>query len=78
MPEISAREVIAAIAECAFKTTEMPLILSFENHCTIDQQAIIAGYCRELFGDCLLETPLESHKVRHYTHVQYTHMCGKA
>ena len=27
------QDVIEAIAECAFKTTEYPVILSFENHC---------------------------------------------
>lgn len=55
--------MIEAIAESAFKTSEYPVILSFENHCNPRQQAKIAGYCREFFGDMLLDTPLESHKV---------------
>lgn len=37
------------------------VILSFENHCNPRQQAKIASYCRELFGDLLLERPLDSH-----------------
>ncbi|XP_078036358.1 phospholipase C at 21C isoform X2 [Augochlora pura] len=63
VPEISAREVIEAIAESAFKTSEYPVILSFENHCNPRQQAKIAQYCRELFGEMLLDAPLESHKL---------------
>ncbi|XP_012236711.1 phospholipase C at 21C isoform X2 [Bombus vancouverensis nearcticus] len=63
VPEISARDVIEAIAESAFKTSEYPVILSFENHCNPRQQAKIAQYCRELFGEMLLDAPLESHKL---------------
>ncbi|XP_076766451.1 phospholipase C at 21C isoform X3 [Xylocopa sonorina] len=63
VPEIYARDVIEAIAESAFKTSEYPVILSFENHCNPRQQAKIAQYCRELFGEMLLDAPLESHKL---------------
>lgn len=55
--------MIEAIAESAFKTSEYPVVLSFENHCNQRQQAKIAQYCRELFGEMLLDAPLESHKV---------------
>lgn len=55
--------MIEAIAESAFKTSDYPVILSFENHCNPRQQAKIAQYCRELFGEMLLDAPLESHKV---------------
>lgn len=60
VPEISAKEVIEGIAESAFKTSEWPVVLSFENHCNPRQQAKIAGYCREFFGDMLLDSPLET------------------
>ncbi|KAI4489453.1 hypothetical protein M0802_011125 [Mischocyttarus mexicanus] len=63
VPEIQARDVIEAIAESAFKTSDFPVILSFENHCNPRQQAKIAQYCRELFDDMLLDVPLESHKL---------------
>ncbi|XP_015596066.1 1-phosphatidylinositol 4,5-bisphosphate phosphodiesterase classes I and II isoform X2 [Cephus cinctus] len=63
VPEIYARDVIEAIAESAFKTSEFPVILSFENHCNPRQQAKIAQYCREYFGEMLLDAPLESHKL---------------
>ncbi|XP_050724739.1 1-phosphatidylinositol 4,5-bisphosphate phosphodiesterase classes I and II-like isoform X3 [Eriocheir sinensis] len=61
VPEISAKEVIESIAESAFKTSEWPVVLSFENHCNPRQQAKIAGYCREFFGDMLLDSPLENY-----------------
>lgn len=60
MPDISAKEVLEAIAESAFKTSDFPVILSFENHCNPRQQAKIANYCREIFGDMLLDAPLEA------------------
>uniref|UniRef100_A0A182PPS9 1-phosphatidylinositol 4,5-bisphosphate phosphodiesterase n=1 Tax=Anopheles epiroticus TaxID=199890 RepID=A0A182PPS9_9DIPT len=61
VPEICAKDVLEAIAETAFKTSEFPVILSFENHCNPRQQAKIANYCREIFGDMLLDRPLDSH-----------------
>lgn len=63
VPEISAKEVLEAIAESAFKTSDYPVILSFENHCNPRQQAKIANYCRDIFGDMLLSEPLETHKL---------------
>lgn len=38
VPEIVAKDVLEAIAESAFKTSEYPVILSFENHCNPRQQ----------------------------------------
>ncbi|RVE52618.1 hypothetical protein evm_002737 [Chilo suppressalis] len=63
VPEISAKEVLEAIAESAFKTSDYPVILSFENHCNPRQQAKIANYCRDIFGDMLLDRPLDSHQL---------------
>uniref|UniRef100_A0A8C7JQQ2 1-phosphatidylinositol 4,5-bisphosphate phosphodiesterase n=1 Tax=Oncorhynchus kisutch TaxID=8019 RepID=A0A8C7JQQ2_ONCKI len=63
--EISFKEVIEAIAECAFKTSPFPVILSFENHVdSPKQQAKMAEYCRSIFGDMLLTDPLEKYPVR--------------
>ncbi|XP_045768316.1 1-phosphatidylinositol 4,5-bisphosphate phosphodiesterase classes I and II [Maniola jurtina] len=63
VPEISAKEVLEAIAESAFKTSDFPVILSFENHCNPRQQAKIANYCRDIFGEMLLDKPLDSHQL---------------
>ncbi|RXN34957.1 1-phosphatidylinositol 4,5-bisphosphate phosphodiesterase beta-1 isoform X1 [Labeo rohita] len=60
--EISFKEVIEAIAESAFKTSPLPVILSFENHVdSPKQQAKMAEYCRSIFGDALLTDPLEKY-----------------
>ncbi|CAL8313311.1 unnamed protein product [Lota lota] len=60
--EISFKEVIEAIAECAFKTSPFPVLLSFENHVdSPKQQAKMAEYCRSIFGDALLTDPLEKY-----------------
>lgn len=63
VPEVSAKEVLEAIAESAFKTSDYPVVLSFENHCNPRQQAKIANYCRDIFGEMLLVEPLESHRL---------------
>ena len=57
------QDVIEAIAESAFKTSDYPVILSFENHCNTKQQAKIAQYCREFFGPMLLDEPVEGFPV---------------
>ncbi|XP_078086490.1 1-phosphatidylinositol 4,5-bisphosphate phosphodiesterase beta-1 [Mustelus asterias] len=60
--EICFKEVIEAIAECAFKTSPYPVILSFENHVdSPKQQAKMAEYCRAIFGDALLMEDLEKY-----------------
>lgn len=63
VPDISAKEVLEAIAESAFKTSDFPVVLSFENHCNPRQQAKIANYCREIFGEMLMDVPIENYKV---------------
>lgn len=62
--EIVLKEVLEAIADSAFKTSEYPVVLSFENHCSPKQQAKIAMYCRKIFGDMLLAEPLTSHPLK--------------
>ena len=52
------QDVIYAIRDCAFVTSEYPVILSFENHCSRQQQYKMAKYCDEIFGDMLLKEPL--------------------
>ncbi|XP_053568138.1 1-phosphatidylinositol 4,5-bisphosphate phosphodiesterase beta-1 isoform X1 [Bombina bombina] len=60
--EISFKEVIEAIAECAFKTSPFPILLSFENHVdSPKQQAKMAEYCKQIFGDGLLTEHLEKY-----------------
>ncbi|XP_062864064.1 1-phosphatidylinositol 4,5-bisphosphate phosphodiesterase beta-4 [Trichomycterus rosablanca] len=53
------KDVIQAIKETAFVTSEYPIILSFENHCSRHQQYKLARYCEDIFGDVLLKQPLD-------------------
>ncbi|XP_046367944.1 1-phosphatidylinositol 4,5-bisphosphate phosphodiesterase eta-2-like isoform X2 [Haliotis rufescens] len=47
------RDVIMAIKDYAFKATPYPLTLSLENHCSIDQQKVMAKHLTEILGDML-------------------------
>ncbi|KJE92479.1 hypothetical protein CAOG_08700 [Capsaspora owczarzaki ATCC 30864] len=51
-------DVLKAIKTYAFKASPYPVILSFENHCSIPQQVIIAKYLRSIFHDALLDNYL--------------------
>ncbi|KAM8947158.1 1-phosphatidylinositol 4,5-bisphosphate phosphodiesterase beta-4 isoform 2-T2 [Pelodytes ibericus] len=59
--DILFKDVIQAIKDTAFVTSEYPVILSFENHCSKYQQYKMSKYCEEIFGDLLLKMPLETH-----------------
>uniref|UniRef100_A0A8C5GJJ0 Phosphoinositide phospholipase C n=1 Tax=Gouania willdenowi TaxID=441366 RepID=A0A8C5GJJ0_GOUWI len=58
--DILFKDVIQAIKETAFVTSDYPVILSFENHCSKPQQYKMARYCEDAFGDLLLKQPLEN------------------
>ncbi|XP_066524106.1 1-phosphatidylinositol 4,5-bisphosphate phosphodiesterase beta-4 isoform X2 [Hoplias malabaricus] len=53
------KDVIQAFKETAFVSSEYPVILSFENHCSRHQQYKLARYCEDIFGNMLLKQPLE-------------------
>lgn len=61
--DILFKDVIQAIRETAFVTSDYPVILSFENHCSKPQQYKMAKYCDEIFGDLLLKHPLENYPI---------------
>ncbi|RXN31372.1 1-phosphatidylinositol 4,5-bisphosphate phosphodiesterase delta-4-like protein [Labeo rohita] len=52
--KILLKDVITTIANYAFKASEYPLIVSIENHCSIEQQEVMARYFRDILGDMLL------------------------
>ncbi|KAG1691076.1 1-phosphatidylinositol 4,5-bisphosphate phosphodiesterase beta-4 [Nymphon striatum] len=56
--DILLRDVVYAIRDCAFVTSEYPIILSLENHCSKAQQFKMAKYFDEIFGDLFLKEPL--------------------
>ncbi|XP_065266914.1 1-phosphatidylinositol 4,5-bisphosphate phosphodiesterase eta-1 isoform X1 [Emys orbicularis] len=47
------RDVVEAINKNAFVKNEFPVVLSIENHCSIQQQKKIAQYLMEIFSDKL-------------------------
>ncbi|XP_063079505.1 1-phosphatidylinositol 4,5-bisphosphate phosphodiesterase beta-4-like isoform X2 [Engraulis encrasicolus] len=57
--DILFKDVIVAIKETAFVTSDYPVILSFENHCSKPQQYKMAKYCEDIFGDLLLKGALD-------------------
>ncbi|XP_054474606.1 1-phosphatidylinositol 4,5-bisphosphate phosphodiesterase beta-4-like [Anoplopoma fimbria] len=61
--DILFKDVIQAIRDTAFVTSDYPVILSFENHCSKPQQYKMAKYCEEIFGEFLLKQPLENYPI---------------
>uniref|UniRef100_A0A671UQU4 Phosphoinositide phospholipase C n=1 Tax=Sparus aurata TaxID=8175 RepID=A0A671UQU4_SPAAU len=57
--KIKFEDVVKAINEHAFVTSEFPVILSIEEHCPLEQQRQMARIFREVFGDKLLSEPVE-------------------
>ncbi|XP_044225165.1 1-phosphatidylinositol 4,5-bisphosphate phosphodiesterase delta-1b isoform X1 [Thunnus albacares] len=52
------KDVITAIKEYAFKTSDYPVILSLENHCCVEQQAVMAHHMSSILGSALVTSPL--------------------
>ncbi|KAJ7324639.1 hypothetical protein JRQ81_017659 [Phrynocephalus forsythii] len=47
------KDVVEVINKNGFVNNEFPIILSIENHCSVQQQKKIAQYLKEIFGDKL-------------------------
>uniref|UniRef100_A0A0N5BGB9 1-phosphatidylinositol 4,5-bisphosphate phosphodiesterase n=1 Tax=Strongyloides papillosus TaxID=174720 RepID=A0A0N5BGB9_STREA len=58
------KDVIKAIAETAFVNSDYPVILSFENHCSLKQQQVMAQHCRNILGDLLLSEALSEYPIK--------------
>ncbi|XP_055753172.1 1-phosphatidylinositol 4,5-bisphosphate phosphodiesterase delta-3-A-like [Salvelinus fontinalis] len=58
------KEVIETIAQYAFKASPYPLILSLENHCTVEQQTVMARHLRTILGKRLLTKPLNDQTLK--------------
>ncbi|XP_042559637.1 1-phosphatidylinositol 4,5-bisphosphate phosphodiesterase delta-1b isoform X2 [Clupea harengus] len=52
------KDAIKAIKDYAFKTSEYPVILSLENHCSVEQQKIMAQHMISILGSALVTKPL--------------------
>ncbi|XP_053305358.1 1-phosphatidylinositol 4,5-bisphosphate phosphodiesterase gamma-2 [Spea bombifrons] len=53
-------DVVQAIRDHAFVTSEYPVILSIEEHCSVEQQRYMAKVFKEVLGDLLLTRPVEA------------------
>lgn len=52
------KDAIKAIKEYAFKTSDYPVILSLENHCSVEQQQVMARHMSSILGSALVTAPL--------------------
>ena len=57
--QIKLEDVVATIKAHAFATTDLPLILSIENHCNIEQQDNMAYLFEDNFKSQLLTVPID-------------------
>uniref|UniRef100_A0A3Q3WU86 Phosphoinositide phospholipase C n=1 Tax=Mola mola TaxID=94237 RepID=A0A3Q3WU86_MOLML len=53
------KDVISTVEQHAFEVSAYPVILSLENHCSEEQQEIMAQYLVSILGDKLLGAPLD-------------------
>uniref|UniRef100_A0A8C1Y9A6 1-phosphatidylinositol 4,5-bisphosphate phosphodiesterase gamma n=1 Tax=Cyprinus carpio TaxID=7962 RepID=A0A8C1Y9A6_CYPCA len=57
--KIKFKDVVKAINDHAFATSEFPVVLSIEEHCDVKQQKMMAQVFKDVFQDKLLTEPLE-------------------
>ncbi|XP_012691855.2 1-phosphatidylinositol 4,5-bisphosphate phosphodiesterase delta-4 [Clupea harengus] len=53
------KDVIASVANYAFKVSEYPVIISLENHCSVEQQQVMAKHLSNILGESLLKSTLD-------------------
>ncbi|XP_010213678.1 PREDICTED: 1-phosphatidylinositol 4,5-bisphosphate phosphodiesterase delta-4 [Tinamus guttatus] len=71
--KIPFREVVSTLGKYAFQVSDYPVILSLENHCSVEQQDVLAQQLKSILGEQLLmattdgriPTQLPSPEVRH-------------
>jgi len=52
------KNALNAINERAFKKSNYPIVVTLENHCSVEQQVRMAEHLKTIFGDKLLVEPL--------------------
>uniref|UniRef100_A0A8C7YUB0 Phosphoinositide phospholipase C n=1 Tax=Oryzias sinensis TaxID=183150 RepID=A0A8C7YUB0_9TELE len=55
------KDVVTTVGNYAFKVSEYPVILSIENHCSVEQQRVMARHLSHILGEKLLRKPLDGH-----------------
>uniref|UniRef100_A0A8B9PW13 Phosphoinositide phospholipase C n=1 Tax=Apteryx owenii TaxID=8824 RepID=A0A8B9PW13_APTOW len=59
--KIPFREVVSTLGKYAFQTSEYPVILSLENHCSVEQQDVLAQQLKDILGEQLLTATTDGH-----------------
>ena len=62
--DIMFKDVVYAIRDCAFVSSDCPVILSLEDHCCRSQQLKMAKYFDEILGDMLLKDFLTANPMK--------------
>lgn len=57
--KVSVRDICQAIAKYAFVASPFPVIISAEVHCGLAQQDKIVDIMIEVFGDSLIQAPVD-------------------
>eukprot|EP00076_Gallus_gallus_P023666 XP_015145557.1 1-phosphatidylinositol 4,5-bisphosphate phosphodiesterase delta-4 isoform X5 [Gallus gallus] len=52
--KIPFREVVSTLGKYAFQASDFPVILSLENHCSMEQQEVLAQQLKDILGEQLL------------------------
>lgn len=58
--KVALENVVKVIAANAFENNEMPVFLSLEDHCSLEQQNCAASIFTKAFGENLVVQPLET------------------
>ncbi|XP_067854198.1 1-phosphatidylinositol 4,5-bisphosphate phosphodiesterase gamma-2-like [Heptranchias perlo] len=66
-------DVVDAIKVHAFVSSEYPVILSIEEHCTVEQQRHMATKFKDTFGSMLITKPIEANAEQLPSPAQLTH-----
>uniref|UniRef100_A0A671V6M5 Phosphoinositide phospholipase C n=1 Tax=Sparus aurata TaxID=8175 RepID=A0A671V6M5_SPAAU len=53
------KDVVNTVGNYAFKVSEYPVILSIENHCSVEQQRVMAQHLNHILGNKLLKSTLD-------------------
>ncbi|XP_075037141.1 1-phosphatidylinositol 4,5-bisphosphate phosphodiesterase delta-4 isoform X1 [Mixophyes fleayi] len=53
------RDVVSAINKYAFRVSQYPVILSLENHCSVEQQDTMAQHLKSILGEQLVTSTLD-------------------
>ncbi|UJR35131.1 hypothetical protein I4U23_027902 [Adineta vaga] len=59
---IPLRSVLEAIIDYSFVTSEYPVIVSIENHCSPQQRSVMGRMFIEIFGESLIQVPLSQNE----------------